>query len=453
MRKAENTFSSRLGFIVATAGGAVGLGNIWSFTYVAGKNGGAGFLLVYLLALVVIAAPAFIAELLLGRMGKAEPVAAMRSLQTMANSKFPWHWVAWAGLVGTILILSFYSVIAGQILAYVAEAAKGGFEGWSAQEIGALDASYKASSYAPVMWTAVFCVMTAAIVAFDIQTGIERASKLMMPVLFILLFGLAVYAGLTADFEQAVAFLFGFNETSFGLPLVLDAVGQAFFTISVGVCAVMVLGSYMGEDVDLPRASLWIIAMDLVVAVLAGLVIFPLLFAGDIAPNAGPGLIFQTLPLVFSDVPSGALVAFVFFILLTFAALTSSIILMAPTTAKLEEAGYRRGTAAALIAALVLALSLMTSLSFGAWRDVYPLAFIGLDGVTWFQIMKDGVNNFLLPIMGLAFALMVGWALPREKVRLALPMDDGAIFSLWYFALRFIVPVAVIALLVSAIFG
>lgn len=453
MQQNSKTFSSRFGFIIATAGGAVGLGNIWSFTYVAGKNGGAGFMLVYLLALVAIAAPVFIAELLLGRMGKAEPVLAMQRLRDMSGSGLPWQWIAWAGLAGTVLILSFYSVIAGQILAYVDEAARGSFEGWSPQQVFDLDAAFKSSSSGPIFWTSLFCAATALIVAFDIRTGIERASKLMMPTLFVLLVGLALYASYTADFDRAVTFLFGFNDMTFGLPLILDAVGQAFFTISVGVCAVMVMGSYMGEDIDLPRASLWIIVMDLVVALLAGLVIFPLLFAGDVAPNAGPGLIFLTLPLVFAGVPSGALVAFVFFLLLTFAALTSSIILMAPSTAKLEEAGLRRGYAAACVALLVLALSTLTILSFGSWKEVYPLAFIGLDGLTWFQIIKDGVNNFLLPLMGLAFAWMVGWALPREKVQAALPMSDGALFSLWYASIRYLVPVAVLALFLSAAIG
>lgn len=452
MQQNSKTFSSKFGFIIATAGGAVGLGNIWSFTYVAGKNGGAGFMLVYLLALVVIAAPVFIAELLLGRMGKAEPVLAMKRLRDMAGSKFPWQVVAWAGLAGTILILSFYSVIAGQILAYASEAAQGSFENWTPQQVTDLDGAFKASS-APILWTSLFCAATALIVAFDIRTGIERASKLMMPTLFVLLAGLAVYAGVTADFDRALSFLFGFNEMTFGLPLVLDAVGQAFFTISVGVCAVMVMGSYMKEDIDLPRASLWIIVMDLVVALLAGLVIFPLLFAGDVAPNAGPGLIFLTLPLVFAGVPAGAAVALVFFVLLTFAALTSSIILMAPSTAKLEETGLPRGLAAILIALLVLALSMLTILSFGSWREVYPLAFLGLEGLTWFQIIKDGVNNFLLPLMGLAFAWMVGWALPREKIQAALPMQDGALFSLWYMSIRYLVPVAVLALFVSAAIG
>ncbi|WP_262695920.1 sodium-dependent transporter [Kordiimonas aquimaris] len=454
-RPGTNTqkFSSRFGFIIATAGGAVGLGNIWSFTYVAGKNGGGGFMLVYLLALAFIAAPVFIAELLLGRMGGNDPVSSLKRLQRSVGSRLPWQWVAWAGLAGTVLILSFYSVIAGQIMAYGFEALRGGFAGWSNEQVREYDAAFKAHAIMPMFWTAVFCAATAFIVGFDVKTGIERASKLMMPALFLILIGLVIYAAFTGEFARAVDFLFGFNDQTFTSGLFLDAVGQAFFTISVGVCAVMVMGAYMGEEIDLPRASLWIILMDLAVALMAGLAIFPLLFAGGVEPGVGPGLIFVTLPLVFTDIPAGALVAFVFFLLLTFAALTSSIILMAPTTAKLQQRGVSRPVAATLVALLVFTLSILTIKSFAEWREFYPLAAIGLDGLTWFQLIKDGVNNIFLPMAGLAFVLMVGWALPRDRIQASLPMHNGALFTIWYFAVRYVVPVAVVALLVSAILG
>lgn len=444
-------FSSRFGFIIATAGGAVGLGNIWSFTYVAGKNGGGGFMLVYILALAFIAAPVMFAELLLGRMGGGDPVVSLKKLRDSANSKLPWHWIAWAGLTGTVLILSFYSVIAGQIMAYGFEALQGGFANWSADQVRTYDAAFKADSLSPLLWTALFSGLTALIVAFDIRTGIERASKLMMPALFVLLLGLVIYSGLTGAFTTAVDFLFGFNDHPITVGLVLDAVGQAFFTISVGVCAVMIMGAYMGEGVDMPRAGMWIILMDLAVALLAGLAIFPLLFAAGVEPGVGPGLIFVTLPLVFTSIPAGAFIAFIFFLLLTFAALTSSIVLMAPSTAKLQERGFPRPAAALTVALLVLALSILTIKSFGDWKDFYPLAAVGFDNLTWFQLIKDGVNNIFLPIAGLAFALMVGWALPRARVRTALPMKEGTLFSIWYFAVRYLVPVAVIALLVSAV--
>lgn len=447
------TFSSRFAFIIATAGSAIGLGNVWSFTYVAGKNGGAGFILVYLLALAFIAMPVFIAELLLGRMGRANPVTALKNLSADVGSRLPWHWVAWVGMVATILVLSFYSVIAGQIMAYGYGALVGGMTDWSAEAVRAYDSEFKASPGGPLVWSAFFCAITAAIVASGVRGGIERASKLMMPALFVMLIGMVIYAAVTGAFGAALDFLFGFHQMTFGPKLFMDAVGQAFFTIGVGVGGIMIMGSYMGRDVHLPRAAGWVVLMDLTVALLAGLAIFPLLFANSMEPGVGPGLVFVTLPVVFTQIPAGAIVAFIFFLLLTFAALTSSIVLLSPTTAKLEEWGLSRPLAAWLMAGIVLVLSILTVLSFSSWRDFYPLAFLGLDGHTWFDLIREGVNNIILPLGGLAFALMVGWGLPRDKVQAALSLEDGALFPLLYGAIRYLVPAAITALFLTAMVG
>lgn len=452
-QKKQPTFSSRFAFIIATAGSAIGLGNIWSFTYVAGKNGGAGFMLVYLLALAFIATPVFIAELALGRMGKADPVTALKSLSSSVGARLPWHWVAWMGLVATIFVLSFYSVIAGQIMAYGYNALVGGMTGWSVGAIREYDAVFKADPYGPLLWSGIFCALTAAIVASGVRGGIERASKLMMPALFVMLSGMVVYSAITGAFAEALHFLFGFNEMSFGPQLFMDAVGQAFFTIGVGVGGIMIMGSYMGTDVHLPRAASWVVTMDLAVALLAGLAIFPLLFASGMEPGVGPGLVFVTLPVVFAEIPGGFIIAFVFFLLLTFAALTSSIVLLSPTTAKLQQMGVKRWFAAWLMAGVVFVLSLLTVLSFSSWSDFYPLAFIGLEGHTWFDLIREGVNNIVLPLGGLAFALMVGWGIPRDAFREALPLESPVLFSLLYGAIRYLVPLAITALFVTAVFG
>jgi NSS family neurotransmitter:Na+ symporter len=446
-------FSSRVAFMAATAGSAIGLGNIWSFTYVAGKNGGAGFMLVYLLALTFIATPIFMAELLLGRMGGATPVSSLKKLQNTVDSRLPWHGVAWVGMVATILVLSFYAVIAGQIMAYGYQALVGGMVNWDAATIRGYDAVFKAEPLVPLVWTALFAGATAVIVAFDVRTGIERASKLMMPALFIMLVALVIYSGFSGGFATAFDFLFGFNEMTFGPRLVMDAVGQSFFTLGVGVGGIMVMGAYLGEGVNLQRSAAWVVVMDLMIALLAGMAIFPLLFAANMEPDVGPGLVFVTLPLIFAEIPAGALVAFIFFLLLTFAALTSSIVLLSPTVTKLEEMGVKRPVAAWLMTGVVLALSLLTILSFSSWGTVYPLAFIGLDGMTWFDVIREGVSNVVLPLGGLSFALMVGWGLPRDKIQAALPMQDGVLFSIWYGAIRYVVPIAISSLFVTALFG
>lgn len=452
-QKKQPTFSSRFAFIIATAGSAIGLGNIWSFTYVAGKNGGAGFIFVYLIALAFIATPVFIAELALGRMGKADPVTALKRLSSDAGAKLPWHWVAWMGLVATIFVLSFYSVIAGQIMAYGYNALAGGMTTWSVDAIREYDAVFKSNPTGPLLWSAIFCALTATIVASGVRGGIERASKLMMPALFIMLAGMVIYSATTGAFLEALRFLFGFNEMSFGPQLFMDAVGQAFFTIGVGVGGIMIMGSYMGNDVHLPRAAGWVVTMDLAVALLAGLAIFPLLFASGMEPGVGPGLVFVTLPVVFAEISGGLIIAFVFFLLLTFAALTSSIVLLSPTTAKLQQMGINRVVAAWTMAALVFALSLLTVLSFSSWSEFYPLAFIGLDGHTWFDLIREGVNNIVLPLGGLAFALMVGWGIPKQTFKAALPLENAALFSLLYGAIRYLVPLAITALFITAAFG
>jgi len=449
----QPTFSSRLTFILATAGSAIGLGNIWSFTYVAGKNGGAGFIFVYLIALAFIATPVFMAELALGRMGKADPVTTLKTLGASVEAKLPWHWVAWMGLVATIMVLSFYSVIAGQIIAYGYSALAGGMTSWSADAIREYDAVFKSDPAGPLFWSAIFCALTAAIVASGVRGGIERASKLMMPALLVMLSGMVVYSAVTGAFGQAVDFLFGFHAMTFGPQLFMDAVGQAFFSVGVGVGGIMIMGSYMGSDVHLPRAAGWVVAMDLAVALLAGLAIFPLLFGGGMEPGVGPGLVFVTLPVVFAEIPGGMIFAVLFFLLLTFAALTSSIVLLSPTTAKLQQMGVKRWVAAWAMAGLVFVLSTLTVLSFSSWSEFYPLAFVGLDGHTWFDLIREGVNNIVLPLGGLAFALMVGWGLPKERFRAALPLENAALFSLLYGTIRYLVPLAITALFVTALFG
>lgn len=447
------SFSSRIAFIIVTAGSAVGLGNVWGFTYVAGKNGGGGFVLIYLLALAFVAAPAFMAELLLGRMGRASPPTALGRLQAKAGSKLPWPFIGWMGLAGTIFVLSFYAVIAGQAMYYGLEAAGGGFAGWSDGQVRALDASFKEGVPFMLLWSALFMAFTALIVSFDIRTGLEKAGKIMMPALLFMLLGLMVYAGQTGDMAAAADFLFGFHRMELSAHLFLEAVGQAFFTLGVGVGGIMTYGSYMGRDVNLPRATFWIVAMDLFVALAAGLAIFPLVFASGVDAAAGPGLVFLTLPLIFAEIPGGAVVAFVFFLLLTFAAVTSSISLLSPTVARLEEAGWSRRKGALVMAGLSVLLSLFTIYSFAGGRDVYPLAFLGLDGMTMFDLIREGVSNFVLPISGFAYALMVGWALSREDVRTALPMREGTLFHIWYAVVRYIAPLAIAAMFIGAVAG
>ena len=438
------TFSTRLAFILVTAGAAVGLGNVWGFPYVAGKNGGGSFVILYLLALLLIATPAFMAELLLGRMGRASPPETLKKLQIRAGSKIPWAPVAWLGVVSTILVLSFYVVIAGQSMYYGFLSVQGAFDSsWTPADVTALDAGFKAGIAGPLVWSAVFTVLTALIVVSGVRSGLERAGTWLMPLLFLQLIALVVYAAIYGDFSAGLSFLFSFDITTVSLRTVMEAIGQAFFTLSVGVGGIMMYGAYMGEDVDLPRATFWIVLMDLTVALLAGLAVFPLVFAHNIDPAAGPGLVFLTLPTVFISLPGGSIIATLFFLLLTFAAVTSSISLMSPSVVRMEEAGYSRRASVISISVLVLLLSTLTVLSLSDWKTFYPLAFIGFDGLTFFDLIREGVNNIVLPLGGLSFALMAGWGLSRSDVLGALQVRDTGLFTLWYVLLRYVVPLAI----------
>ena len=319
------SFTSRLAFILVTAGAAVGLGNVWGFPYVAGKSGGGGFMLIYLLALAFVATPVLMAELLLGRMGRASPPTAMKKLQIEARRREPWSLIMWVGLAGTILILSFYMVIAGQAMFYGYEAMVESFHGWNAQKIMAFNAAYKADIPLMAFWSAIFIGLTAFIVSSNVVSGIEIVGKWLTPILFVLLVIIVVYSSIYGDMPAALNFLFGFDHLVLTPDVLLEAVGQAFFTISVGVGAIMMYGAYMGKNVNLPKAVAWIVLMDLGVAILAGLAIFPLVFGEGVDAAAGPSLIFITLPIIFAEITGGSVVAVLFFMLLAFAAITSSI--------------------------------------------------------------------------------------------------------------------------------
>ncbi|RMB04613.1 sodium-dependent transporter [Eilatimonas milleporae] len=453
MSQRPDRFSSRLAFVLVTAGAAVGLGNVWGFPYIAGKNGGAGFVFVYLLALGFVAAPIFMAELLLGRAGRGSPPMALARLQAHLGTGGPrWAIVGWVGIAATVLILSYYSVIAGQALAYALAAVGGAFSGWAPDRVVAYEAAFKADVGRMALWTGLFTGLSVVIIAADIRAGLERTAKVLMPLLFVLLAVLAVYAGTVGDFSAAVDFLFGVRTADWTAHMLFEAVGQAFFTVSVGIGGIMIFGAYMGDEVRLPNATLWIVLMDLAVAILAGLAIFPLVFAApDIDPAAGPGLVYITLPTLFARLPMGSAVAALFFVLLGVAALTSAIALMAPGVARLQEAGLKRPTGAVLLGLTVFGLSFLTMLSFAGWRTVYPLAGLGFDGMTFFDLIREGVNNFVLPFGGLSFALIVGWAMPALRVRQSLPMAEGWRFRVWYGTLRYLVPVVTGLLFLAAL--
>ncbi|MBL4744432.1 MAG: sodium-dependent transporter, partial [Cycloclasticus sp.] len=329
-------WSSRLAFILAATGSAVGLGNIWKFPYIAGENGGGAFVLVYLICIFAIGIPIMMAEIMLGRRGRQSPVNTMRDLAAEAKASRLWLWLGWVGVVAGFLILSYYSVIAGWAMAYVVRVASGLFEGVTADGASNIFGQFIADPEKLLAWHSLFMILTMLVVARGVK-GLERTVKFLMPALLFILVLLLGYAVEQGAFKEGLDFLFTPDFSKINSTGVLTAMGHAFFTLSLGMGAIMVYGSYLPSNVSIGSTAIIVALADTAVALIAGMIIFPIVFANGLEPGNGPGLIFQTLPIAFGHMQFGSLFGTLFFILLVFAAWSSSISLIEPAVAWLVE--------------------------------------------------------------------------------------------------------------------
>lgn len=393
-------WSSRLAFVLAVSGSAVGLGNIWRFPYIAGENGGGAFVIVYLLFVFGVGLPIMMSEVLMGRRGRRNPVATMRLLGEEESGNPDWRWIGLLGVLAGVLILSFYSVIAGWAVAYIFEGGSGAFVGAEADAIGERFGAFMANPLATGIWHTLFMAATVVIVARGVERGLESAVRVLMPALVALLLLLLGYSMVAGDFARGVQFLFEPRFSDLSPQGVLDALGQAAFTLSVGMGAIMAYGAYLPADASITRTSVAVVCADTAIAILAALVIFPIVFANGIDPAQGPGLVFQSLPLAFGRMPGGTIVAILFFLLLAFAALTSAISLLEPGVAWLMETfGASRARAANLIGVIVWALGFLTVMSFGPWSGFRFWAGTLFDNIEYLT------NNLMLPLGGLAIVV------------------------------------------------
>ncbi|HEY9149264.1 MAG TPA: sodium-dependent transporter [Gammaproteobacteria bacterium] len=437
-------WSSKFVFILAATGSAVGLGNIWKFPYITGDNGGGAFVLVYLLCILLIGTPIMMAEVMLGRRGRQSPINTMATLAREAGASPYWRWIGWMGVVAGFLILSYYSVIAGWALAYVFRAAGGAFTGVGGEEVQGMFTRLVSDPERLLAWHTLFMVMTTVVVARGVRGGLEKAVRILMPLLFAILVILVGYAMNTGHFEQGLQFLFRADFGKLSADGVLVAMGHAFFTLSLGMGAIMVYGSYLPERASIAGTTLTIALLDTLVAMLAAVAIFPIVFANGLEPGAGPGLIFQTMPIAFGQMPGGILFGTLFFMLLVFAAWTSAISLIEPAVAWLvENHGYRRMTAAMLVGGLSWCLGLLTVFSFNLLQNFMPLGFLGVHDKTFFALFDYLTANIMLPLGGLLIALFAGWALKREDSVDELRLGDGLLYRGWYFLIRYFTPLAV----------
>ena len=440
----DGRWSSRWLFVLAAAGSAVGLGNIWKFPYIAGENGGGAFVLIYLVCVAFVGAPIMISEVMLGRKGRASPINTMRKLTQAAGASPRWTFLGWMGVLAGILILSYYAVIAGWALNYIWLTASGTFDSASAQVATTTFDQLQQDPLAMMGWHGVFMLITIWIVARGVSRGLESAIKWFMPLLFVLLLVLLGYSMISGGFAQGWAFMFDFNWSVVGPETWLIAMGQAFFTLSLGMGTMMVYGSYVPEDSHIGSTVLTIVALDTFVAVAAGLAIFPLVFVNGLEVGQGPGLMFVTLPLAFGQLPMGALFGTVFFVLVSFAAITSAISLTEPAIAYVvEEYNAKRSRVAISLGVFCWLLGLGTVFSFNIWADVKPLF-----GLNFFELVDQLSQNIMLPLGGLLIALFTVWALPQIIVREQLEVSSDRVMLCWRVIGGVIAPLGVAAVFV-----
>lgn len=440
-------WSSRLIFVLAATGSAVGLGNIWKFPYITGENGGGAFVLVYLICIAITGLPIMVAEIMLGRRGRQSPINTMRTLSKEEGVHHFWQYIGWAGVLAGFLILSYYSVIAGWALAYIFHAGAGMFAGAGSEEVGQIFNGLVSDPLRLVGWHTAFMLMTMIVVARGVRSGLEQAVRFLMPALFVLLIILVGYAMSTGEaFGAGVEFLFAPDFSKISGRGVLIAMGHAFFTLSLGMGAIMIYGSYMPEHASIGGTSIIIAVADTVVALCAGMAIFPIVFANGLEPGAGPGLIFQTLPLAFGQMPAGTFFGMLFFILLSFAAWSSAISLIEPAVAWLvENRGMGRVPAAVVCGIATWLLGLGTVFSFNIWSE------IKLFGKTFFDLLDFLTANIMLPLGGLFIAIFAAWIMSKESSQDELAMKAPPVYQTWRFLVRYITPVAVVVVFLNAV--
>ncbi|MDP7389048.1 MAG: sodium-dependent transporter [Pseudomonadales bacterium] len=440
----DGRWSSRWLFVLAAAGSAVGLGNIWKFPYIAGENGGGAFVLIYLVCVAFVGAPIMISEVMLGRKGRASPINTMGTLAKQASASGRWGSVGWMGVLAGVLILSYYAVIAGWALNYVWLTASGTFDAASAQVATSTFDQLQQDPLQMVAWHSLFIFITIWIVARGVSRGLETAIRWFMPLLFVLLLVLLGYSASSGGFAQGWAFMFDFNWDVVGPETWLIAMGQAFFTLSLGMGTMMAYGAYVPDDSHIGSTVLTIVVLDTFVAVAAGLAIFPLVFVNGLEVGQGPGLMFVTLPLAFGQLPMGALFGTVFFVLVSFAAITSAISLTEPAIAYLvEEYNAKRSRVAVSLGVFCWLLGLGTVFSFNIWADVKPLF-----GLNFFEIVDQLSQNIMLPLGGLLIALFAVWVLPQNIVREQLQVRSDRIMLVWRVVGGVIAPLGVAAVFI-----
>lgn len=439
----RDKFSTKAGVIAATVGSAIGLGNIWRFPYEAGEHGGGAFLLVYVFFVVVIGVPLMCSEFVVGRASHANIHKAFKQLEKPGRK---WHWVAYLGIASALMILSFYSVVAGWTMEYCLQSAAGQFASASRADLTDFFADFSTGGFRPVVWVLLFLLCNYVILRKGLKKGIERISNLLTPLLFVLLIAFCINSLTLPDAASGLRFLFVPDFSAITPSVVLGAMGQAFFSLSLGVGTLITYSSYFDHDVKLVKSASIVAVLDTAFAVLAGIIIFPALFSFGMEPEAGPKLVFEVLPAVFAQMPGGSVWATMFFFLLFVASITSTISMaeIAISFFK-EEKHMSREKATAVCIAIAMVFGTLCALSFG------PLSGATLFGMTIFSLFDFATANLLMPVCGIFFSIFVGWMMDSNTVTAQLT-NRGALRlgcrKAIIVVLRYVAPAAVFAVLV-----
>lgn len=443
--KTQEQWTSKLGFILAAAGSAIGLGAIWKFPYVAGTNGGAIFFLIFILLTLFIGAPILIAEFVIGRATQKDAISAYRELAPRSA----WHMLGYLGVIASIILLSFYSVVGGWILSYLWRSVTGAFTGLTRVEYGALFEATIGNPIEAVIAQFIFILLTIWVVQGGVQKGIEKANKYMMPALFILFIILAIRSMTLTGASAGIEFLLMPDFSRISAETLLLALGQSFFALSVGISVMVTYASYLSKAENIMKSAFSVVGLNILISLLAGLVIFPAVFALGFEPGAGPGLVFVVLPAVFNEMVFGGVFLTIFLILLLFATLTSAFSILEIVVAVMvkKEAGKRKR--AAWIAGIVIfVIGIPSALSFGI------LSNVKLFNKNIFDFADFLVSNLSLPLGALFISVFIGYRIPRQLVKKELELGTkglGKIFDIWYLSIRYIVPVGIILVFLNSV--
>ncbi len=434
----RDSFGTKIGVIAAAAGSAIGLGNIWRFPYVAGENGGAAFLIIYILSIIAIGMPVMLSEFAIGRMAQRNAYGAFRRLAP----KQPWYLIGLMGILGAFMILSFYSTVAGWTMEYLYNSLLNNFQGQTADQLTQSFQIFQQSGWNPVLWQIIFMILTAGIVLSGVEKGIEKYAKILMPVLLILIMAMVIRSVTLPGSEEGLAFLFAPDFSKVNASVILQALGQAFFSLSIGMGVLVTYGSYINKKDNLGNSAVAISAADTMIAILAGVAIFPAVFAFGIDPKSGPELVFITLPNIFNQMPAGYYFSIFFFLLLVIAALTSSISVLEVVVAFLtEQLGWHRRKATLIAATVITITGIVCTMSQGPWNSVE------LFGLNIFEILDWTSANLLLPLGGFFIVVFVGWFLGKDKVKQEITNQGEAravLFDAYVFILRYIAPIVIL---------